>query len=263
MTTWAEGTVVANGIRIHYWRGPGRGRALVLQHGFGSNARCWHRVGRELAGEWDVIMPDARGHGLTEAPPDGYNPSVMSADLAAFCAALELDAPIVLGHSMGGSMVTALAAEHPGVAGAIIPVDPAWFDELPLSPSERNEALERRAMTREQLLALLDEIHPTWCAEDRDAWAESRQQISVEAATQVLAGIGRDWRADVRRFGCPALLVTADVALGGIVTPDVAAEAQRLNPLVQVAHIADSGHDVYRDQFEAFVAAVRSFARSL
>ena len=54
-------------------------------------------------------------------------------------------------------------------------------------------------------------------------------------------------------------MIRADNELGSIVTPDNAAEAARLNPHVQVVHIPGAGHNVRRDQFDAFIAAVRTF----
>jgi N-formylmaleamate deformylase len=55
------------------------------------------------------------------------------------------------------------------------------------------------------------------------------------------------------------LLITADPERGAIVTPQVAAEAQRLQPLVQVVRLPGAGHNVRREAFEPYVQAVRSF----
>jgi pimeloyl-ACP methyl ester carboxylesterase len=58
---------------------------------------------------------------------------------------------------------------------------------------------------------------------------------------------------------CPVLMLTADVELGGIVTPEMAREAQALCPTLRVEHIAGAGHAIRREQPEAFMAAVRRF----
>jgi pimeloyl-ACP methyl ester carboxylesterase len=71
------------------------------------------------------------------------------------------------------------------------------------------------------------------------------------------------WREVVRRIACPALLITADVAEGAIVTPEVAAEAVKLMPKGRVVHIPGAGHNIRREQFEAYMTAVREFLTEL
>ena len=68
-----------------------------------------------------------------------------------------------------------------------------------------------------------------------------------------------DWPATVRRITCPALLITADPALGALVTPESAAELQALAPQMRIAHIAGAGHSIHREQFARYIEAVRAF----
>jgi pimeloyl-ACP methyl ester carboxylesterase len=67
------------------------------------------------------------------------------------------------------------------------------------------------------------------------------------------------WRSLVPQITCPTLLVTADPDKGSIVTPEATAEAVRLNPLVRVVRLRGAGHNIRREQFDGFVAAVRDF----
>ncbi|TMF04127.1 MAG: alpha/beta fold hydrolase, partial [Chloroflexi bacterium] len=67
MSDWTSGDVNSNGIRIHYTRTRGHKPVLVLAHGATDSGLCWTRLARELESDYDVIMPDARGHGLSEA----------------------------------------------------------------------------------------------------------------------------------------------------------------------------------------------------
>lgn len=60
MGEWLSGDVIANGIRIHYYRTGGDKPPLVLSHGATDNGLCWVRLTRALESEYDVIMPDAR-----------------------------------------------------------------------------------------------------------------------------------------------------------------------------------------------------------
>jgi N-formylmaleamate deformylase len=63
MTTWISEVCETNGIRIHYLRTGGAKPPVVLLHGLMGSGACWTSLARALEGEFDVVMPDARGHG--------------------------------------------------------------------------------------------------------------------------------------------------------------------------------------------------------
>ena len=66
MLIYTEGDVNINGIRVHYYRIPGNGSPFILLHGATDNGLCWTPVAEDLAGQYDVIMVDAQGHGLSD-----------------------------------------------------------------------------------------------------------------------------------------------------------------------------------------------------
>lgn len=67
----------------------------------GSGA-CLLPLARALA-DHDIIMLDARGHGGSSSPPNGYLYSDLAGDVIGLIEQLDLNAPILVGHSMGGS----------------------------------------------------------------------------------------------------------------------------------------------------------------
>ncbi|MBV9356972.1 MAG: alpha/beta fold hydrolase, partial [Chloroflexi bacterium] len=81
MSSWFEGDVVANGIKQHYARTGGDKPVLVLAHGASDSGLCWTRLAQALEGEYDVVMPDARGHGHSDAPESAYGSVDQAADL--------------------------------------------------------------------------------------------------------------------------------------------------------------------------------------
>lgn len=84
----------------------GGGRDLVLVHGITESGRAWDPVLGALEGYWRVVNVDMRGHGASErrAP---YDAMTMAADLVTVVTALGLDEPLMVGHSMGGVIVSA------------------------------------------------------------------------------------------------------------------------------------------------------------
>lgn len=128
ITNWVAGTCDAGGVALHYTRTGGAKPPLVMLHGLAADGACWAPVARELEDAFDVVMPDARGHGASGAPPRGYGYDDHASDVAELIRVLGLPAPVLLGHSMGG-MTAALAASRPGArVSAVVLADPAFLD---------------------------------------------------------------------------------------------------------------------------------------
>src|SRR5277367_4260590 len=102
MTSWVSGVCDANCINIHYLRTGGPKPPLLLLHGLTGSGACWIPLARAIADEYDVVMPDARGHGNSGTPLDGYRYEDYASDVVGLIQGLGLAVPVLLGHSMGG-----------------------------------------------------------------------------------------------------------------------------------------------------------------
>ena len=273
MSDWLSGDVTANGIKIHFYRTapPSSGKpTLVLSHGATDNGLCWTRLARALEADYDIVMPDARGHGLSDAPEADYSTGARAADLAAFIKALELGKPAVGGHSMGAATTLRLVADYPDVARCAILEDPGFRAAAPSQSDQtarreraRQQREERRALGREGLLAQIRKQHPEWGEGEYGPWVDAQLQVSEQFTTATRPPDHSDWRELLPRVKCPTLLITADPERGAIVSPEIAEEAKRLLPSLQVVRIANAGHSVRRENFPAYLDAVRSFLTAL
>jgi len=105
------------------WEWPGGEPPALLLHGIGNYGRVWDFVADAVAGRVRLVAPDARGHGASVTPSDGYAPEDFVADAIAVMDALALDRPVVVGHSMGGAHALVLAVTHPERVRALVLVD--------------------------------------------------------------------------------------------------------------------------------------------
>jgi pimeloyl-ACP methyl ester carboxylesterase len=96
---------------LRYYRAAGAGRPLLMLHGVTDNALCWTRTARALAPANDCILLDARAHGSSSAPASGYTAEDHAADVADVIRALDLNLPVLLGHSMGAARATRTSSE--------------------------------------------------------------------------------------------------------------------------------------------------------
>ena len=104
-------TTIVDGVEIAY-DVTGSGPGLVLVHGITQCRQMWDPLIGDLATDHTVVAIDMRGHGASGRAAT-YDNRVMAEDVAAVVAVEGLDAPLVVGHSMGGIVVTAYAATHP------------------------------------------------------------------------------------------------------------------------------------------------------
>ena len=270
MSNWQSGFVEANGIRVHYNRTGGDLPKLVLAHGVTDDGLCWTPLARKLESEFDIIMVDARAHGESEAPADGYEPVTLAADLAAVITELGLDRPAVLGHSMGAITALALAGTYPELPGAILAEDPPpwWMGPVPAAADGRDIVSEIRAsivemlkLSREELIAKQRAETPWWPEDDFAPWAESKLRFNERGlglfSKSVVTSV--EWSTTLPQIACPLLLITGDPERGAMVPPMAANRLKDLVPQMHVVHIPDAGHSIHRDQQSAFLHSIRSF----
>jgi pimeloyl-ACP methyl ester carboxylesterase len=126
---------------------------IIFSHGYALSQDVWHYQRAALAGH-RVVCWDQRGHGRSgRAATDRVTIDQLGSDLHSVLAAtVPGDGPVVLvGHSMGGMTIMALAGQHPELFGskvigvvlistAAAGVDPAAWLPWPLRPAARQAA---------------------------------------------------------------------------------------------------------------------------
>lgn len=259
---WTAGVAPVSGGALVYHRTGGRGPALVLSHGLTDNGLCWSRFAAEMARDFDVIMIDARGHGGSTRPVAGTGLDPVQ-DLVEAIAAMGLEDPIVMGHSVGARATAAYANAHPGKVRRVILEDPAFLP--PAQPEAaaarrarfRSQVARFRAMNEDEILAMGRTTSPGWHADDFPAWAAAKRQVDAEA----LPDYPTPWQQEVTRIAAPTLVVHGEARLGSLITPTICEELRALNPNIRTVEIAGAGHNVRRENFAGFLAAVRPFLK--
>ncbi len=110
--------VSVRGLRRHVaFAGPADGAPVLLHHGWPQHWYAWRHLIPELAGAGHrVIVPDSRGFGWSEYPPDDdFSHAAFVDDVLALCEALDLDRVSYVGHDWGCWFGFLLALGHPGL----------------------------------------------------------------------------------------------------------------------------------------------------
>ena len=256
-----------DGTILNVYRRPGPGPSVILNHGGTGWSRTWDSLLAALPAEWDVLAPDARGHGKSGRAP-AYRWNDLVSDLSSLIRELDLTSPVLVGHSMGAVTVATYASQNPG-ASCIVIEDPAWWT------FETKESLREKAATWRQSIETLqrgtidahlafvkEQMPPHLSAAEIRARAEGERAFDPAVLVNVLETVP-DWREVVTGIDCPALLVCGNPSLGAIVTPEQAKEIRQLNQRFEIAMVTGAGHAVSREAKDAYVEAVVPFISRL
>jgi pimeloyl-ACP methyl ester carboxylesterase len=106
-------------------RGPRRGVPIVLIHGFTCAIDWWDQMMPLLARRHRVVAVDLLGHGGSEKPESGYSMENQAELVSEALRRLGVRDAIVVGHSLGGIVATALSEAAPELVARIVIVDQA------------------------------------------------------------------------------------------------------------------------------------------
>lgn len=259
---WTDGYVLANGIRIHYWRTGGTKPALVLAHGSSDDGLCWTNLAKEFQNDFDIIMFDARGHGLSDPPTPSDPPDAQVEDLAGLIKELKLNKPILMGHSMGSASVANFAAKYPDVPRAVILEDPALV--RPATPSTASQStpesrraniLTRNNTSEEALVEGCMKNSPKWGRSECEYWAPSKRRHHPDTA--LISNAKRPPMSELfPKIAAPTLILKADA--------DEAMKKQNeevagLLKTGKIVHIKGAGHNVRREGKEETIRVMKAF----
>jgi pimeloyl-ACP methyl ester carboxylesterase len=109
-------------------QGNRQGSPIVLIHCYTCSMHWWDELAPLLERDHRVIRVDLLGHGGSDKPSAGYSMDDQASAVAEALAKLGVVDATVVGHSLGGSVATALAAQSPRLASRIVIIDQAPED---------------------------------------------------------------------------------------------------------------------------------------
>lgn len=274
MSTWSDGDVQVNGLRIHYYRTGGDKPQVVFNHGSGDDGLCWTRIVKELEQDYDVIMTDARGHGKSDTGKRDYSTKQRVADLAGLIEALKLDRPVVGGHSLGADTSMHLAANYPRLTCGIFLEDPPIIlpgekfgsGEQAINVNDIGKMMARFMFVFKIMPRFIDErlvrkMSPTYPDDEIIPWVNSKKRLSFDFLAS-MANLQIDVAAPfevIRKINVPILLFIGDKEKMSIMSQDAAQKAAEANEKLQVVHLEGASHDIRRTRFDGYMPALKTF----
>lgn len=110
-------------------QGKQSGLPIVLIHGYTGSLNWFEELAPLLAADHRVIRVDLLGHGGSDKPSKGYAIADQANAIAEALASLEVTDATIVGHSLGGTVATALAEQSPELAARVVEIDQAPSDD--------------------------------------------------------------------------------------------------------------------------------------
>ncbi len=96
--------VVVDGLLTNYVR-EGKGRVVIILHGWGDNSTSWLKLSKDLSKTFDVVVPDLPGFGGTQSPTTTWGLNNYASFVEAFLKKIKAEQVYCLiGHSNGGAI---------------------------------------------------------------------------------------------------------------------------------------------------------------
>jgi lipase len=132
VTREARGRVPGDGVELAFGYWPGRGAPVVAIHGLTASYLSYIGIAERLSGRRPLFAVDLRGRGDADKPEGPYGMAQHARDVAAAMRALGLGPSVIVGHSMGAFVATALATQDPELVSGVIMIDGGYVPDLPV-----------------------------------------------------------------------------------------------------------------------------------
>jgi len=278
LSLWFD--VVGSSLELKDGQFVDRPTIVILHGGPGLDHTYLKPEVNELADHAQVVFLDQRGQGRSDAgDPNDWTLDQWADDVAAFCRALGVERPVLLGHSFGGFVAFATAARHPELASGLVILSAAAYTDRELSIARFAEiggsdaaAAARGLFTRPDdetaLAAFLQRCLPLYATEPAELMARlGRTIIRSETQTHFFKPGGEFGRFDYRQALATCHVPTLMLHGGrDPIIPPATAEATAAGfpaGVVRFVMIDDASHDLVAERWADSYPEIRDFIAGL
>lgn len=243
---------------------------VVLVHGYGSNWHTWGRVIDRLSAEFHLFAVDLRGMGRSGRFGKSSRRQAWADDLASLIGRLSNTPVTLIGHSLGGWVAAAVAAQHPELVSKAVLVEPytgAYSEVRKRERARRREQRDRRAelirmaATPEDLIPMVREQH-NGAAED-SVRRIARMWFELDPVLEAwMSSRSRDEGTFDHIFGaiqCSTLVIQGAVHRGGIMSDEESDRLAGLIPDCRILRWPRVGHSPHIARNHDFIRAIKRF----
>jgi len=165
----------------------GKGKVIVLLHGFLENSNMWQYLQPELAKEFRVICIDLLGHGKTDSIGYIHTMEDMADAVYDVLQNLNIENVVLIGHSMGGYVSLAFADLYPDMVKGLVLMNSTSYADSDERKANRDRAI--KAVKQNYIAAISMSIANLFSEENREKLTDEIAWARKEALLTPLQGI--------------------------------------------------------------------------
>jgi len=269
-----------------YIRWSGNGPLMHIAHATGLCSNAYTEFSQELAGKYQIIGMDFRGHGRNKAPAEPaelHSWEVFYRDLEEFFR--DQNRPIIaVGHSMGGTVSAVLAARFPELVSILVLIEPGFMPPLwrpfvyfaqksglsmhvpfVTSVTKRNKSWNEKTDALDNLISkgpfkswrrkILEDYLDQGTKTLEDSTIELLCDPLWEGKILATAPVGI-W-SEVSKIKCPTLVVYGEKSKTFL--PSVSVKLKKILPHVSMIKMSNTGHFIPMEEPEKLAEIVSEF----
>ncbi|MBC6608675.1 alpha/beta hydrolase [Hymenobacter sp. BT188] len=236
-------------ICLHYWAGSGRE---------------WAAVADALAPDYACLAPDLGGFGSAPAPVGGYTVQAYAEAVGAYIRELDLGTYILVGHSMGGKIALALAAQQPAGLRGLALLSPSPPSAEPMTDEERSASLHAYGNPQAAARTLAHiTARPLSEALQKQVVEDNLRATRAAWDAWLLHGSRENILAQMPLIAVPAVVIAGDA--DAVMSPSLHGleTLPHLPPDTPLEIIGGAGHLLPLEAPQEVAALLREFAESL
>lgn len=244
--------------------------AIVLIHGYGSNWNTWGRVVDRLSRDFHLFALDLRAMGRSGRYGVGSSRQTWADDVAAVLPALSSAPVYLIGHSLGGWVAAAVAAQHPELVAKAVLVEPYSGANSEVRKQARQRPPEHRGLRARQIrsAATPEDLIPAVAEQYSGASDDSIGRIAkmwfqMDPALEE-GPISRSEDSETfddlfSAIKCPVLMIRGATDKGGILSDEETNRVAGLIPNARVLIWPKVGHSPHIARNHDFIRATKRF----
>ena len=259
--------VKVNGHNIHYTK-QGKGKPLILSHGFAGSTYTWRYLVPHLTDHYTVYAYDLLAFGLSDKPPDGnYDMESHANFLIGFMDALKLPSAVLVGHSMGGVIIGYAALAAPSRIDKMVMIEPGFYNKAGPAflsylffPLDRIMSRQFYTKSMRKRLLLGSFYNKSLVTEEViDAYmVPTRTPNALEAMTQMMKTVGiKQYPGVSEKISRPTLIVWGK--RGAEMVPEVAGWINQEIQGSKLVTVNESGHYVQEEKPQELAKIIRDY----
>ncbi len=227
-----------------FFREQGKGSTILLIHGFCETHKIWDGFDKKLSRYGRVISIDLPGFGMSPLPAGPVSIDLIAEIILAWLKERKIEAPVLVGHSLGGYVALAMAARDPAFCKKLVLFHSSAYADTDEKKTNRDKVIE--FVITNGVEPFIKTFVPTLFYDKEHPRMDMVRKICHGTPASTLIEYTKAMRdrpsheSLLRNFHNPILILAGDK--DEIIPSDISEKMASLNPKITIFHLSNTGH---------------------